>query len=190
MSRTDSRIRAFLSIDIDDEALVTRVHNIQQQIDVQAAKIKMVEPQNIHFTLRFLGDTSISKIERIHEQLKKVTFTPFDIRIETVGAFPSIKRPRVVWIGVTENQAIMKQLKEKIDDRLGELSYPPEPRFKPHATIARVRAVHDRKRVIDNLEGLSTKSIGTMTVTSFRMKKSTLTPSGPIYETLWEIEAS
>lgn len=182
-------VRAFLSIDIEDPALVSRIAHIQQKIDREAVKIKMVEQENIHFTLRFLGDTSTAKIEQIREQMQEVTFSPFTIRIEGVGAFPSIQRPRVIWVGTTENQDRLRALKERVDEALGNLAYPIDRKFKAHATIARVRSVFNRARMITNLEMLKDESIGTMTVTSFRMKKSTLTPKGPIYETLWEVPA-
>ncbi|MHA1771147.1 MAG: RNA 2',3'-cyclic phosphodiesterase [Candidatus Thorarchaeota archaeon] len=180
-------VRAFLSIDIEDSALISRIAHIQQKLDREAAKMKMVELGNIHFTLRFLGDTSTAKIEQIRKHLQEITFSPFTIRIEGVGAFPSIRRPNVIWIGTTENKNRLRTLKERIDEALGNLSYPIERKFKAHATIARVRAVYNRERMVANLERLQEESIGTMTITAFRMKKSTLTPRGPIYETLWQV---
>lgn len=183
----EKAVRAFLSIDIDDSALITRIAHVQQRLDRRAAKLKIVEPENIHFTLRFLGDTPIDRIERIRERLTAVDVSPFTIRLAGVGAFPSIRRPRVIWVGVTENEDLMIDLKNRIDDALGMLSYPPDKKFRAHATIARVRSVYDREQVISNLESLEDESIGTMVVTEFRMKKSTLTQKGPIYETLWQV---
>ncbi len=108
-----------------------------------------------------------------------------------MGAFPSIRRPRVIWIGVTHNADAMRELKIMTEDKLGNLGYPLERReFTPHATIARVRTVKNRDAILRNLEAVSHESVGTMLVDAIRMTKSTLTPSGPIYETLWEIKAT
>jgi len=186
-TKMPERVRAFISIDIEDQGLLTRISHIQSQIDWRAAKIKLVEIQNIHITLRFLGDTSLSRIEEIRSRLCDIALSPFAVRIEGVGAFPSVRRPNVIWVGVAENRDRINQIKSAIDQRLAELGYSLDRRFHPHATIARVRAVHDRERVVSNLESLRNESVGTMVVTCFRMKKSTLTPSGPIYDTLWSI---
>ncbi|MFX0108415.1 MAG: RNA 2',3'-cyclic phosphodiesterase [Candidatus Hodarchaeota archaeon] len=179
--------RVFLSVDIDDDALLTRILHIQGKLDRQAAKLKIVEPRNIHFTVRFFGDTSSTKIESINDTLRQLEFAPFTIHIDGVGAFPSISKPRVIWVGVVQNADAFIDLKQDVDLLLGQLGYPPDRKFKPHATIARVRAVRNRENVVKNLESIAHESVGTMTVGTIRMTKSTLTPQGPIYKTLWEI---
>ncbi|MFX1262097.1 MAG: RNA 2',3'-cyclic phosphodiesterase [Promethearchaeota archaeon] len=182
--------RVFLSIDIDDEALLSRITHIQSLLDRQSVKMKLVERGNIHFTLRFLGDTPHTKIDRIRDELSDIRYGSFAIRIDGVGAFPSTSRPRVIWVGVSENEERVKDLKLNIDDRLGNIGYSRDRKFHAHATIARVRAVRDRDRIRENIEHLVDEPVGTMTVDCFRMTKSTLTSSGPIYETLWEVRAS
>ena len=183
-------IRVFLSIDIEDTNLLTRITHIQEELDRQAAKMKLVEQENIHFTWRFFGDTPISKIEDIHQELLKLKFDPIPIQISGVGAFPNVRKPRVIWVGVTQNVDKVCELKKMTDELLANLKYPIEKKkFIPHATIARIRAIRDRAQLFENLESLADESVGTMTVSNIRMTKSTLTQSGPIYETLWEIPA-
>ncbi|MHA1577179.1 MAG: RNA 2',3'-cyclic phosphodiesterase [Candidatus Thorarchaeota archaeon] len=183
-------IRVFLSIDIEDPNLLTRINHIQKQLDRQAAKMKLIEQENIHFTWRFFGDTPISKIEDIHQELLKLKFNPITIQILGVGAFPNIHKPRVIWVGATQNVDKLRELKKATDELLANLSYRIEQKkFIPHATIARVRTIRDRTQLTENLESLTNESVGIMTVSSIRMTKSTLTQSGPIYETLWEIPA-
>jgi 2'-5' RNA ligase len=181
------RIRVFLSIHIVDESLLSRISNIQRRLDQEAAKLKIVEKNNIHFTLRFFGDTSPSKIEEMREILETVKIDPFMISIAGVGAFPSARRPNVIWVGVDQNAERVAELKARIDSLLVNLGYQPERNFTAHATIARVRFLQNRERMLGNLESLSKESVGTMTVTAFQMTKSTLMPSGPIYEALWEV---
>ncbi len=184
-------VRVFLSVDIEDDGHLSRIAYIQNKLDRDAAKMKLVERENIHFTWRFFGDTPISKVESIRNELEQIRFSPFTIRMGGVGAFPSIRRPRVIWIGVTHNADAMRELKIMTEDKLGNLGYPLERReFTPHATIARVRTVKNRDAILRNLEAVSHESVGTMLVDAIRMTKSTLTPSGPIYETLWEIKAT
>jgi 2'-5' RNA ligase len=183
----DDMLRVFLSVDIEDETLLDRIVASQNKLDRDAAKMKLVERENIHFTWRFFGDTPMHKIDEIRSELAGLEWAPFTIQVDGVGAFPSLRRPRVIWIGVTENAEKMVSLKTDTDGRLVKLGYPPEKKFTPHATIARIRFVKDAKNLTKNLEGLARESIGPMEVASIRMTKSTLTPSGSVYETLWEV---
>jgi 2'-5' RNA ligase len=181
-------VRAFLSIDIEDHALLSRISQIQQKLNKQCAKMKIVEPENIHFTIRFFGDTTIARLDQMRDCLKQIKLTPFEIRIEGVGAFPNKRKPRVIWIGVADNSQMVIDIKSRIDEILTEIGYKAEKeRFTPHATIARIRSIKDPSQMFSNLEELAIEPVGNMIVKSVSMKKSILTPSGPIYETLWMI---
>jgi 2'-5' RNA ligase len=180
----------FLSVDIEDDELLSRIAHIQSKLDRQSAKMKIIERENIHFTLRFLGDTLHTKLKAIRDGLSGIQFGPFTIRIDGVGAFPNARRPRVIWVGVTENADKLTDLKLEMDDFLGNLGYSRDRKFHAHATIARVRAVRDRDQMVRNIESLASEAVGTMSVECFRMTKSTLTSSGPVYETLWEVRAT
>jgi 2'-5' RNA ligase len=180
--------RVFLSIDIENQTLLPHISETQNKLDTSLAKMKLVEIENIHFTLRFLGDTSLTRIDEIKSRLDQIQIEPFEIDVHGVGAFPNSRRPRVIWIGVNQNADRIRDLKIEIDSRLKELGYKPEKkRFTPHATIARVRYIKDAERLVKNIDELVDSTIGPMTVSRFNMKKSTLTPSGPIYETLWHV---
>jgi 2'-5' RNA ligase len=181
-------IRAFLSIDIEDQELLSQIRNVQQKLDQTAAKMKIVKIENIHFTLRFFGDTPQAKLDNIKMALDEIDFSPFEIEIARIGSFPNKRRPRIIWVGVTQNAAEVLKLKKEIDSSLINLGYQPEKRkYTPHATIARVRFVKDSRRIADNLDYLTDEVFGKMTVEHITMMKSTLTPSGPIYEPLWKI---
>jgi len=181
-------VRAFLSIDIENQALLPQISETQRKLDTSLAKLKLVEIENIHFTLRFLGDTSLARIDEIESCLSKIKIEPFEIMVYGVGAFPTKRRPRVIWIGATQNADHISNLKMEIDSYLEELGYRAEKKkFTPHATIARIRYIKDAEKLAKNLDGLANQPIGSMSVSKFNMKKSTLTSSGPIYETLWSI---
>jgi len=184
-------IRAFLSIGIEDQGLLSKIHSIQQRLDKSSAKMKIVKGENIHFTLRFFGDTPRTRLDEIRTSLDEIDFNPFEVEIAKIGSFPSKRRPRIIWIGITLNADKVLKIKNDIDSSLIPLGYKPEKRkYTPHATIARVRFVKDSKRIADNLDHLADEVIGKMTVECVTMMKSTLTPSGPIYESLWEIGKS
>ncbi|MHA1964372.1 MAG: RNA 2',3'-cyclic phosphodiesterase [Candidatus Thorarchaeota archaeon] len=181
-------VRAFLSIDIEDQSLLSQIRNVQQKLDLTAAKMKIVKSENIHFTLHFFGDTLLTRLDQIQMCLDRIEIDPFEIEVVGVGAFPNKRRPRIIWIGVTHNTSRILNLKNEIDSLLKEIDYQPEKRkYTPHATIARVRHVKDSKRIADNLDSLAAEVIGRMVITKISMMKSTLTSSGPIYETLWQI---
>jgi 2'-5' RNA ligase len=181
-------VRAFLSIEIDDKNLLSQIRTIQQKLDQTAAKMKIVKEGNIHFTLRFFGDTSLSRLDQIKTRFDEIDFDQFEIEVAGIGSFPNKRRPRIIWVGVTQNASKVLKLKDEIDSSLIEIGYQPEKRkYTPHATIARVRQVKDSRRIADNLENLADEVIGKMNITRVTMMKSTLTPSGPIYESLWEI---
>ena len=180
--------RVFLSIDIENQSLLPHISEIQNKLDTSLAKMKLVEIENIHFTLRFLGDTSLSRINEIESCLRQIKVDPFEIMVQGVGAFPNGRKPRVIWIGVSENAERICDLKLEIDSHLKELGYKPEKqKFTPHATIARVRFVKDADGLVKNLDKVVNEDVGPMTVFKFTMKKSILTTSGPIYETLWHV---
>ena len=181
-------IRAFLSIEIEDQGVLSQIQRVQQKLDQAAAKMKIVKSENIHFTLRFFGDTPRTKLEEIKASLDRIDINPFEIEVAGIGSFPNKRRPRIIWVGVAQNAARVVKLKDEIDSSLIDLGYQPEKRkYTPHATIARVRFVKDSRRIADNLDHLADDVIGKMTVECVTMMKSTLTPSGPIYEPLWKI---
>lgn len=179
-------LRVFFSIDITNNSLLSKIREIQEKLDKNSAKMKIVKIENVHFTVRFLGETPISTVKEICLSMKEISFKPFDISIEGVGAFPTARKPRVIWVGVSQNANIMKHLKKQIDDLLHEFGFPPVKKFVPHATIARVRFIKHRDMLMKNLEQLADEIVGVMTVDTVRLTKSTLTSSGPIYETICE----
>jgi len=181
------KIRAFLSVDIEDNVLLSEITRIQAKIDKGSMKFKSIEQKNIHFTLHFFGDIELQMVDTIYDALSNIQLGRFPIHIAGVGAFPNPHRPRVIWVGVTQGENEFNQLQAKIEIELKRIGYKADKKFHAHVTIARVREVRNRDAAIRNLETLIEDSVGSMTVSSFRMTKSTLTPSGPIYETVWEI---
>jgi len=181
-------IRCFIAIDVDNPEIVSKIVNIQKELETGGSKIKPVEPENLHLTLFFLGEQPPKVVEKVQEVMATIRFKPFTMKLRGLGAFPSQERPRVIWVGVTEGfeevQTIYKALRPKL--QAIPLRLEPEEEFVPHITIARVKfSGYALKKVIASLKDVD---LGLQEVRAVRLKKSTLTPRGPIYETLYEVK--
>lgn len=180
------KIRAFISIDIIEPQLLDRIVSIQKEIGRSGADIKHVERQNIHFTLKFLGNISPSVIEPIFEVMQRISFKPFELEINNVGCF-NPRRPRIIWIGTGDGSEEVIRIQAELERGLTELDFRPERRkYTPHATIGRVRSGRNRERLLKILGELENAEVGVMKTASIYLKKSTLTPKGAIYEVLRE----
>jgi len=180
-------IRSFVAFDIDSESVLKRMTEVQGLLVKTGADLKVVEPKNVHITLRFLGNITTSTAAKILEGMKKVQFAPFDVKICGVGAFPNARYPRVVWAGITEGVDQLRSIFNQLEPSLRSLGFAPDPKgFSPHLTIARVRSGRNKAelaRFISDNEGYD---FGVVRAACLRLKKSDLTPKGPIYSTLKE----
>jgi len=181
-------IRCFIAIDVDNPEIVNKIVSIQKELETGGSRIKPVEPENLHLTLFFLGEQPPKVVERVQVVMSSIPFKPFTIKLQGLGAFPSQERPRVIWVGVTQGfeevQVIYRALRPKL--QAIPLRLEPEKEFVPHITIARVKfSGYALRKVIASLKDVE---LGTQEVKAIRLKKSTLTPRGPIYETLYEVK--
>ncbi len=179
------RLRTFVAVDLEDELVRGKIVDIQREISSSSARIKLVEPENLHITLKFLGEVEETRIPVIVKALEGALkgVDPFRIRLERVGAFPRVSRPNVIWVGVSDGRDSLIRLANLVEDALRKVGFPKEKRsFEPHLTIARVKyRSSDLPSLITRVENVE---IGEIEVREVRLKKSTLTPKGPIYETL------
>jgi len=181
-------IRSFIAFDMDEEQLRANLSRAQMMLLETGADLKIVEPENIHITLKFLGDISIDAVDMIHEEMKQVAFTPFDVKIKGLGAFPNLRRIMVVWAGIEEGLMQLKNVSGQLESNLRRWGFKSEARgFSPHLTIARVRSgrnINDLARIIQQFEN---HEFGTMRARCLRLKRSVLTPKGPVYSVLKEV---
>lgn len=153
--------------------------------------MKLVNPDIMHLTLRFLGEIPASTVERVKEALGSLKFASFDVRFQGLGAFPNMKRINVVWVGMTQGQDQMGEIFRQLEPKLRQLGLPGDDKgFNPHLTIARVRSGLNRGPLADYVSTMREEEFGVMKANSVRLKKSTLTPKGPIYETIHEVSSS
>lgn len=184
------KIRSFVAVDVNDKAVLQRIVDCQIELTRTGADLKLVEPENIHATIRFLGEVDVSLLDQVKNELSQLTFRSFAIELRGVGAFPNPHRPNVVWVGVTKGDEELQRIFSSLEPRLRGLGFPADRKgFSPHITIGRVKSGRNRDILYSAIMDLSDREFGSMTVDSIRLKKSMLTPKGPVYSTIYEQKA-
>jgi 2''-5'' RNA ligase len=182
-------MRAFIALELSSE-IKKSLAQIQSHLKYSGADVKWVEKDNIHLTLKFLGEITEEKCANVVSILDEVGMgtKPFNISIKDIGAFPTMDHPRVIWAGLGDGAAESKILAKKIDEALSKAGFPEETRpFAPHLTIGRVRSPKNnealkQKLATNNLQ-LTTKL---QYISSIVLFQSKLSQKGPTYTKLHE----
>ncbi len=172
-------MRTFVVIEVSNKDVLNSIHKIQTELNIKA---KPVELHNMHFTVQFLGEVSEEMVEKISDALNSIDFSAFSIGFASIGVFPKPNFPRVIWIGTNDGVNELEKLAEIIRAKLSQLGFSPDKKFKPHVTIFRVK--NKIEGVSDKLEKFSAHHFGKQTISEIKLKKSELTPNGPIYTDL------
>jgi len=184
MSQT---VRAFAAIEINAKVRQAAAKLIER-LSQAAADVKWVEPENLHLTLKFLGDVPLTETARICEAIGKAAaeVEPFEIELAGAGAFPSASRPRTIWLGAMGDERPIRELAEGVEKRLQKLGFRREARrFEVHLTLGRIRKPGPGvKRLGELLGELADYPAGTVRVSEVVLFSSQLTPTGPIYQPL------
>ncbi len=182
-----ANFRGFIAIDID---VSEKIKNIINQLEKSGANLKIVKAEKMHITLKFLGNTEEKLVDSIEKIMKKSVekIKPFEIEIKSTGVFPNENYIKVIWVGI-ENGEIIAEIAEKIDSTLSKIGFKKEKRkFSPHITIARVKSGRNKDKILQILNKYKGETLLKMKVESIKLKKSELTPKGPIYTKLREIK--
>ena len=171
-------MRAFIAVDLPQE-VKDELASVQKQLSAAAAR--MSPAHDFHLTLKFLGEITPAKADAVKNCLSRVSFKRFTATVAGVGVFPSETYVRVVWIGVEPEEEFVR-LQKKIDDALDK-EFPKEKGFKPHVTLARVKFVQDKQQFRQQLQQIKAYGVRFM-VDSFKLKRSTLSNKGAVYEDL------
>ena len=160
---------------------------MQEALASTGANLKPVERENIHLTLKFLGEIPQHKVDEVADVVKEISFEPFDFKVKEVGVFPNHRRPATIWAGISEGVLEVTKVFEDLDIKLSKHGFERERRkFHPHLTIGRVRSGKNKDQLVEELMRLETKEFGVIIADRVVLKKSVLTPSGPVYTTLAE----
>jgi 2'-5' RNA ligase len=188
-------LRTFIAIELDRE-LKDQLRRIQDQLRAQGVirSVRWVQPDGIHLTLKFLGDTPMDKVEEVKAALSRAAakVAPFSFSISGLGCFPNVRQPRVVWVGLQELTGTLVRLRDAVEAEVAPLGFPTEGRpFSPHLTLGRVQRDSSKsevRRIGEVVAASAVGAVGEMTAKSVCFIKSDLKPGGAVYSTLFEAE--
>ena len=182
-------MRTFIAIELPPPVRQA-VTALQDCLKTRGVKMRWVRPENIHLTLKFLGQTPADMVGALSSALGDAAqaLAPFEVTVQGLGAFPGLRRPKVVWTGVGGDLVILQKLHRKIDAGVNEVDrrrFPRESRpFKAHLTLGRVKGRIDAGQLSSAMQECRGPREAVMRVEHFCLIKSALTPRGPRYTTL------
>jgi 2'-5' RNA ligase len=186
------RIRTFVAIELPGPVR-HRLAALADELADVLPSAKWVEPENIHLTLKFLGDVDDPDLYTVCKTAQQVAarFAPFEIAVAGVGAFPDAQRPRIIWGGVTAGGAELMALQGELDRAFSALGYPHEERpFTPHITLGRARRGFSDRRFAEAVEQQKGWRGGELLVEEILVFSSQLGPDGPTYTIMGRGELS
>jgi 2'-5' RNA ligase len=187
---SEGSLRCFVAVEVVDIKVLDNLITLGKALTTTGATVKLVEAQNIHATLRFLGNVSLSRVEEVGELLDEVEFYPFDVELKGVGVFPNLRRVNVVWVGIERGDVELLNIFNQLEAKLKGIGFKSDRRgFTPHITVARVSSGRNRDALVDVVSDWRDREFGMYRVDAIQLKKSVLTPRGPIYSTLHETSA-
>lgn len=179
-------MRAFLGIEITQE-LREQIAGLQQHFQTSGADITWTAAENLHLTLKFLGEITKEQAGQIKQAMisRLSTIDPFKITLRGAGGFPTLEAARVIWVGMSHGKEDLKKLAQAVEKACGPLGFPMEEKpFKAHLTIGRVRSMRGHKRLVKQIEGISFRGKSPWPIESVTLFHSELTRKGPIYSPL------
>jgi len=181
-------MRAFVAVDVSTIAIAKVQEEILSTTGWDARDVKRVEPRNFHFTLIFLGEISDHDVDSIKERMAAFQFEPFTITYTGIGAFPNAANARVIWVGVDpEGVQKLTSLAVEVEAKMSELGFKADKPFSAHMTF--LRAKGRPLRAMEISSKYQERTFGSERIDKVHLKKSELTPSGPIYSDVYTIGA-
>ncbi|MBI1968452.1 RNA 2',3'-cyclic phosphodiesterase [Candidatus Woesearchaeota archaeon] len=172
--------RLFVGVPLSLEVRQKIAEQLLQPLQQSGADLHLATAEQLHFTLKFLGNVDESQIERVKEILRKVAASrqPFLVQVQHVGVFPSPEHMRVIWVGVENGDLLV--LMTELDQQLGFIRKN-EQEEKPHVTLARVKSKKNKEQLQRFVAEFQNASFGEMPVTELVLYESTVTPEGARY---------
>ncbi|NMC53851.1 MAG: RNA 2',3'-cyclic phosphodiesterase [Chloroflexi bacterium] len=184
-------IRSFIAIHLPEEIRVQLESIINQlKAGCPCASVRWVQSQNIHLTLKFLGDISPKNLKILTDLLESETakHAAFEFNVGKLGAFPNAQRPSVIWVGVESSEALL-HLQHRIDVETQRLGYASEARkFSPHLTLGRISrsaSAADIRQIAETLAAVKVGSLGKVRADKVHLFRSDLKPGGAVYTPLY-----
>jgi 2'-5' RNA ligase len=146
-----------------------------------------VKPENLHFTLKFLGYQSEEQLSRVMDGLVEATtgITSFELSLVGLGGFPDLRRPRVLWVGASDGADASIALAQEVDESLHRQGVPREERsFSPHLTIGRLKDPRGFEPLRPAFTEAQSRALGRLAVSAIHLMRSDLSPEGAHYTIL------
>ncbi len=182
-------IRAFLAIELP-EPILKKIGEVQRDLRSTEADVRWVDPGRIHLTLKFFGNIEEARIDPIFQSIEELLRRrlPFSLKVRGVGAFPHLKNPRVIWVGLVDGKEVLTAVQKEIETHLERIGFQPEDRpFHPHLTLGRMKSGRGKEELAGRMERYREEEFGNFEVEKVVLFKSDLRPSGPIYTPLREL---
>jgi len=190
--------RGFISIDVEP---TEKMHEFMDELERTGAPLNMVDPSQLHMTVKFLGDTEEDMVDEIVEKTDFAieSYEPFEIDLKGTGAFPHLGFMKVVWIGSevspeesqtsqSEEFDLLSDIAHRVEEELVPLGFDRDDReFSPHITVARVKGGKNKEKLKNTIEKYEDEDFTTWKVEQLTLKKSILKKTGPEYHTVEEI---
>jgi 2'-5' RNA ligase len=189
---SDELIRTFLAFDLPDEA-VAALRQAQRCLIDHDLRISWVKPENIHLTVKFLGEVSPAALERVSRAAaaSAAAASPMKLTVKGLGVFPDARRPRVVWAGLSGATQSLIDFQNDLEENLATAGFAKEPRpFKAHLTLGRVKKAVPSGRLVSALEACLRFTPGQFSADRLILFRSDLKPEGAVYTVLKEFPLS
>lgn len=176
-------MRTFIAANLTD-TLKAALSQVQEALKARGADVGWVKPENLHITLKFLGEVEEARLPVLSEAIASSLrgTSPFPLALGGLGAFPDLRFPRVIWIGVKRGAKELSALQARLEEGLQRIGFSPEDRpFSPHLTLGRVRSPRGRGALVEGLKALEVPILGEMILESVDLMRSQLHPTGAIY---------
>jgi 2'-5' RNA ligase len=183
------KIRAFIAFELPADVL-SALKEIQQQLNNFRFRVKWLRPENIHLTLKFLGEIESDRIDVIADSIFDAAsgYDPLSLAAKGVGVFPGMKRPRVIWAGLVGQIELLRDLQQKLDDRLAEAGLARERRpFRGHLTLGRFKGHVSLGEIRQALEEFNHFETAAFSASHLVLFQSELRPEGAVYTKLKSI---
>jgi len=183
-------IRSFFAVDVKAKPIIDKITEVQRAITVPNSRIAFVAPENLHLTMKFLGDIEEAIVPELQKATEKIIFEPFTLKFKGMGCLPNFSYINAIYVGVIQGTEELAKIAQELDQLSVKFNIKKEKRsFTAHLTIGRVKKIQDKNLLVSKIQGFAEEAFGEMTVNAVRLKKSVRTPQGPIYTKLFDIPA-
>lgn len=181
-------VRTFIAVELP-KAIIEKLSELEKELKKSGADVKYVSPENLHITLRFLGEIDEKDMENVKTGCEKAAegTAPFEISLRGIGVFPSFDYMKILWARVEKGVNELVKLKNALDNFV-EIGEKDSRAFSPHITLGRVRTAKNKEVLAEKIKELQNVELGPFECKEIKVERSELSPMGPIYADLYSVK--